>query len=151
MREIKFRLRDRLHKIVGYEKWYVGHWDPDNPDEGFSLDSGYWEASPCWLYSTDGERWTPTFLPHRYKSQYTGLKDKNGKEIYEGDILTHHDSLYTKLKTWKVIYKDASFALKHIHEFAHTSLNAVPYYGEVIGNIYENPELLEAKDANSDS
>ena len=72
--------------------------------------------------------------------QYTGLKDKNNKEIYEGDIVTLHNSKY------KVIFnsKEAGFVLRD-DEF---EMN-IPFTNnnnkrmEVIGNIYENPELLK--------
>lgn len=76
-------------------------------------------------------------------NQYTGIKDKNGTEIYESDILRQDDRLYPNLKVWKVIYKDASFILQDIKQSHHTTLNSSPWTGEVIGNIYQNPEILE--------
>ena len=145
MREIKFRLRDRHNKIVGYEKWYIGQWHPDNPDEGFSLDSGYWEASPCWLYSVDGERWTPTYIPHRFKDQYTGLKDKNGKESYHKDICDDEEG-----SLWLVDWSDeyAGFELtllKSEHsEFPKLNICRMGDMMKVISNIHENLELSEA-------
>jgi len=71
--------------------------------------------------------------------QYTELKDKNNKEIYEGDIVTLHNSKY------KVIFntKEARFVLRD-DEFE----SEIPFTNnnnermEIIGNIYENPELL---------
>lgn len=72
--------------------------------------------------------------------QYTGLKDKNGKEIYEGDIL--HLEFYLD---WIVKWHEAGFHI-HILNNPETYYSLVPSNREVIGNIYENPELLKGKE-----
>lgn len=69
--------------------------------------------------------------------QCTGLKDKNGKEVYEGDIFLRD------FDTGVVVFKDCSFLIKwDDQEDDYSYLNLYAGDGEVIGNIYENKELL---------
>lgn len=74
--------------------------------------------------------------------QYTGLKDKNGNEIYEGDIL--HHNVYGTLE---VIFDDGSFKLKDDFYSCNDGIikqKRIKYF-EIIGNIYENLELLKGE------
>ena len=74
--------------------------------------------------------------------QFAGLKDKNGKDIYEWDILQ------TKPQTGEnvnqiVEFIDGCFSLKAISSYVHREPRDWAYSCVIIGNIYQNPELLE--------
>lgn len=84
--------------------------------------------------------------------QCTGLKDKNGKLIYEGDIVTpvySNASLLEPPFTGQVVSGKACFEIKspHIAYNALQILNSEKAF-EIIGNIYENSELLESEPTN---
>lgn len=69
--------------------------------------------------------------------EYTGLKDMKGKEIYEGDILFESFSE----EYFKVVFENGSFRAE-VDEYS-LDLEDYAHICEVVGNIYENPELME--------
>ena len=83
-------------------------------------------------------------IPKRY-GQYTGIKDKNGKEIYEGDIVELKVSNGCCEMTGIIIYDeyDLAFELKDIDNQTQECLWYQEQELEVIGNIYDNSELLK--------
>ena len=85
--------------------------------------------------------------------QYTGLTDKNGKKIFEGDIVVMNIKGYNTI--CKVAWADsvAQFQLWQTNTIPQTptALNLGNYDCEVIGNIHDNPELLGGADNGSEN
>ena len=77
--------------------------------------------------------------------QYTGLTDKNGKKIFEGDILREYHPEQDVIIEWS----DASFGFRRANKPKDCVYSTIRYMQnamsrlKIIGNIYDNPELLE--------
>lgn len=136
MREIKFRAWDKeeneMHFDVGIDEHGIPYKFPHDLD---SIDTVSADAADYW--------------PDAELMQFTGLKDKSGKEIYEGDIVKYRKHPQ-KTKVGEVAFTSyGAFAIKNQNELERergfwtwTSFNGMNSL-EVIGNIYENPELLK--------
>lgn len=76
--------------------------------------------------------------------QSTGLLDKNGKEIFEGDILGTKDGLLNGVVEYQAdlgMFVNSLIRYNNFERLCSVSVNR-----EILGNIYENPELLEVKE-----
>ena len=132
MRQIKFRAWDeknrRMISSVGFQDSDCGR--------------VWYQEEYMMGESAHGIDWIPM--------QFTGLLDKNGKEIYEGDVVKIPDNYeeYGMMSGEKreVYFEDGGFRLKPRNERTgkgHWLDKDSTYECEVIGNIYENPELLK--------
>lgn len=130
-REIKFRAWDKEKEMM------------------FNPSSVNWKSGTLWVCNVNGENRLEYELinPKAELMQFTGLLDKNGEEIYEGDIVK------TKYQPKaQMIWEDeeACFAFLTIDDVVKDN----KMYGfhdmevEIIGNIYENPDLLTSSQGN---
>ena len=157
MREIKFRAWDMKKQRMIYEssEWYDKEMCGKTIVEETCIIPSFnaKELRNCnYLLleyrrndSTDYVECTKLELQQGKATEYTGLKDKNGKEIFEGDLLRVTDT-YQHTYPMKVIWDEDCWTLKEDGTFG--TLSEWNKHGEVIGNIYENKELLKSNQKN---
>jgi len=126
-------IREVYMRDIKFRGWYTGN--SRKIGMYYDLQSQYDESPlpcPCFgdLVNDDSEL---------VVMQYIGLKDKNGVDIYEGDIFQDEEDLSYDFVEWDSSY--GGFTTHHW--WGPVELAERSGYKEVIGNIHENPELLE--------
>ena len=105
---------------------------------------GFSEDGSLWYVQGVDENEEETDLPYFENQndwelmQYTGLKDRNGVEIYEGDIVQ-----YFRNELAEIIFQNGGVDIRGLSSMDREPLQSRLGFMEVLGNIYENPELLE--------
>lgn len=140
MREIKFRgLSGNGHWVYGY---YV--YASQGVKHKLSTHSKHWIV--CEAFGNGGyfNATSKVYIKHAETiGQFTGLHDKNGKEVYEGDVIRHGFNFFG---IGKVVFDECGFYFESLDsEIMNDGYIALNNECEVIGNIYENPELMEQK------
>ena len=123
MREIKFRAWDVHEKVM--RDWESLIIDKENGNE--------W-----WLIGYQKNKAITAFDHEQVLLQCTGIKDENGVEIYDGDIVQ-----YFRNELAVIVFQNGGVDIRSLSWMECEPLQRRMGFMKVLGNIYENPELLE--------
>lgn len=133
MRNIKFR-----GKRTESQDWIYG-WLRQTGHEDIEKSNGQYIKTVKY-YQIQDDKYNSQFVVGETIGQYTGLKDRNMKEIYEGDIVYIIPENETGVVEWE------NEIARYVVIYDNIITDFDNWYGkdlEIIGNIYDNPELLE--------
>ena len=121
MRTIRFRGKSitKFGKVINIGDWIYG---------GISMD-----YDRVWI---DTEYYGQIIVDKETVGQFTGLYDKNGKEIYEGDIAKYGNTI------GKIMFLEGCFVLSDFEEQEEWTLAYISDEIEVVGNIYDNKKFI---------
>ena len=144
MREIKFR-----GKSKNVNEWCYGTYIFTDDNRNNPFRTGPFKESHRIVFWCSGDwnmgGWVDEEVIPETIGQYTGLKDKNGKEIYEGDIMNDPTSKNVGVVTWNSVLCQFQLSWQNMHVAADIFF-MVKCNSFVIGNIYDNPELIKRKE-----
>lgn len=142
-----------MREILFRGKTKEGEWVQGDYTKGFRHPDEAKLEDMIYMFSGEPGKWQfdyASVIPETV-GQYTGLTDKNGTKIFEGDIVEVKGHIPTVNGLYEVIYAEVNhcYALSrshgfHHHYFSFSELNGFHEDCEVIGNIHDNPELMEA-------
>lgn len=133
MREIEFRVWSERYKTYNYKHRH-------NTLGNFYINQNGAIFSDYYKYVAPELRWNKLIV-----EQYTGIKDKNDRKIYKGDIVSVYEGRYVgsivqhPSGEWRIIWVSPQGTVDSLYGYRHEC--------EVIGDIHNNPELLEDKNA----
>ena len=148
MREIKFR---------GIKKYHFAC-DEDRPKTMLYGTGLVQDSVNTWLIDNPSRKslalgMAKTIIEPETVGQFTGLKDGNGQEIFEGDILSYSSWWDDSIYIHTVVFKNAEFAVEPYPRNESCGREGLKYIAKqddpddykaiIIGNIHENPELLK--------
>ena len=137
MRTIKFR-----GKRLDGQGWAYGYYaESDEYGDNGGCEHNYRETITTLYYIVDRNGKPELVLPESV-GQWTGLVDRHGKEIYEGDVIKNNSGELEKIVFAQGSFKCASIKYPNANLYL---LDSYAGYIEIIGNIHDNPSLLEDK------
>jgi uncharacterized phage protein (TIGR01671 family) len=139
MREIKFR-----GKRIDNGEWVYGNYFIDERD----IEDGFIWRDISQIQQRYGDHYQYYDVDPSTVGQYTGLKDKHGKEIYEGDIMGFHAYGYYYIGVVQYSNAGAAFGVKcetasETETWPYLDVAINNHRAVKIGNIHDNPELLK--------